>query len=112
MNWNKLENLTQLDEIIKESQDRSVMIFKHSTSCSISSMALNRLSRNWKTEDSEKVTPYYLDLISFREISNKIADQFGVYHQSPQVILIKEGKATYDNSHMGINYQEIMDQAT
>ncbi len=75
-------------------------------------MALNRLSRNWKTEDSEKVTPYYLDLISFREISNKIADQFGVYHQSPQVILIKEGKATYDNSHMGINYQEIMDQAS
>lgn len=110
MNWNKLENLRQIGEIIEESKTKPVLIFKHSTSCSISSMALNRLSRNWKTEDSEKVKPYYLDLIGFREISNKIAEEFGVYHQSPQVILIKNGKATYDNSHMGISYMDILSE--
>jgi bacillithiol system protein YtxJ len=111
MNWDKIENLLQLEEIIEESKSKPVLIFKHSTSCSISSMALNRLSRNWKSEDSEKVKAYYLDLISYREISNKIAEQFGVYHQSPQVILIKDGKAVYDNSHMGINYGDIMAEA-
>ena len=110
MNWLTLENLAQLEEIKAQSSDKPVLIFKHSTSCSISGMAWNRIQRNWKEEDLQKVTPYYLDLLSYRAISNQIAEDFGVYHQSPQVILIKDGKAIYDNSHMGISYAEIMEK--
>ena len=110
MNWLNLENATQLEEIKAQSTDKPVLIFKHSTSCSISGMAWNRMQRNWKEEDFKKVTPYYLDLLSYRAISNQIASDFGVYHQSPQVILIKDGKAIYDNSHMGISYAEIMEK--
>lgn len=108
MDWKKLESLEQLAHIKKESQEKPVLIFKHSSRCSISSIAWDRLKRNWKSEDSEKVSPYFLDLISYREISNTIAKEFEVYHESPQIILIKEGEAVYDTSHMGINYNDIM----
>jgi len=109
-NWKKLQHLSQIDSIKKESEQQPVMIFKHSTRCSISAMAWDRLKRNWKPEDSARVSPYYLDLITYREISNAIAKEFDVYHESPQVIIIKGGKATYNNSHMGINYKEILSQ--
>ncbi|MCR9016199.1 bacillithiol system redox-active protein YtxJ [Aquiflexum gelatinilyticum] len=108
MDWNILENLSQLEEIKQKSGEKPVLIFKHSTRCSISGMAWNRLKRNWKKEDSEKVTPYFLDLIRHREISNQIEKEFSVYHESPQVIIVKSGKAVYDNSHMGISYADIM----
>jgi bacillithiol system protein YtxJ len=110
MDWIKLENSTQLEEIKKISAEKPVLIFKHSTRCSISSMAFDRLRRNWKQEDTEKVTPFFLDLIRYRNISDQISSDFGVYHQSPQIILIKEGQAIYDNSHMGISYPDIMNR--
>lgn len=108
MDWKRLESLEQLAQIKQESQEKPVLIFKHSSRCSISSIAWDRLKRNWKSEDSERISPYFLDLISYREISNTIAREFEVYHESPQIILIKEGKAVYDTSHMGINYHDIM----
>jgi bacillithiol system protein YtxJ len=108
MSWIKLEDLSQLEKIKEESNEKPVVIFKHSTSCSISGMAWNRIQRNWTNDDSEKLTPYFLDLIANRAISNAVADEFGITHASPQVIVIKDGKAVYDNSHMGISYQDIV----
>ncbi|NVJ87125.1 MAG: bacillithiol system redox-active protein YtxJ [Algoriphagus sp.] len=108
MNWQKLTQVEQLEEIKRQSFDRPVLLFKHSTRCSISSMSLDRLSRNWQPSDEEKVTPYFLDLISYRDLSNQVAMLFGIPHQSPQVILVKNGQVVYDNSHFGISYQEIM----
>lgn len=61
--------------------------------------------------DTNKLTPYYLDLIANRDVSNKIEEVLHVEHQSPQLILIKNGKSIYDTSHMGINYGELMAQA-
>ncbi|EPR65864.1 bacillithiol system redox-active protein YtxJ [Cyclobacterium qasimii] len=108
MSWIKLEDVAQLNKIKEESNEKPVVIFKHSTSCSISGMAWNRVQRNWKAADSDKFTPYYLDLLANRALSSAIADEFGVTHASPQVIVVKDGKAVYNNSHMGINYNEIV----
>lgn len=108
MNWNRLESINQLAEIKEKSQEKPVLIFKHSTRCSISSMVWDRLKRNWKAEDFDKVEPFFLDLIAHRDISNTIAQEFDVYHESPQIIVVKDGKAVYDTSHMGINYADIM----
>lgn len=107
MNWKKLTNSSQIEEIKELSKEKPVLIFKHSTRCSISSMSLDRLLRNWKPGDEEKVEPYYLDLISYRGLSDQIEDEFGVEHASPQVILVKDGKAIYDNSHFGISHSDI-----
>jgi len=108
MNWNKLSDIAQLDELVKASNDKPVLIFKHSTRCSISSTALDRLERSWKSEEVEGLEPYYLDLIQFRNISGAVAEKFDVEHQSPQVLIIKEGKAVYDASHYDIRYQELL----
>lgn len=108
MNWNKLTQADQLEEIKTLSFEKPVLIFKHSTRCSISSMSLDRLLRNWKFEDEEKVVPFYLDLISFRNLSDLVEEKFGVPHESPQVILIQNGQVIYENSHFGISYPEIM----
>lgn len=110
MNWKKLTDSTQIEEIKELSNSKPVLIFKHSTRCSVSSMSLDRLLRNWKTEDGEKVVPYFLDLIVFRNLSDQIEGTFGVAHESPQVLIIRNGKAIYDNSHFGISYPEIMAQ--
>lgn len=109
--WRKIEDLAQIEEIKKESETRTVLIFKHSTRCSISAMAWDRLQRNWRPEDGEKISAYYLDLLRFREISNHVAKSFDVEHESPQIIIIKSGTATYNNSHMGINYNDILSRA-
>ncbi|GAB3228367.1 bacillithiol system redox-active protein YtxJ [Algoriphagus aestuariicola] len=110
MNWKKLTESTQIEEIKALSTSKPVLIFKHSTRCSVSSMSLDRLLRNWKTEDGERVVPYFLDLIAFRSLSNQIEAEFGVPHESPQVIIVRNGRAVYDNSHFGISYPEIMAQ--
>jgi bacillithiol system protein YtxJ len=108
MNWNKLIQASQLEEIKSISEQKPVLIFKHSTRCSISSMSLDRMLRNWKTEDEDKLTVFYLDLIEYRAISDLVSATFGIPHESPQVILVKNGEAVYDNSHYGISYPEIM----
>ncbi|MDN5203550.1 bacillithiol system redox-active protein YtxJ [Fulvivirgaceae bacterium BMA10] len=110
MDWKKIENVETVEDIIKESRDRAVLIFKHSTRCPISSMALDRLIRSWDHQDMGHVGIYYLDLIANRQISNSIANVFGVPHESPQVLLIKDGECFYDNSHMGINYGDLKER--
>ena len=108
MDWISLTSSAQLADIIEKSKHQPQLIFKHSTRCSISSMAKNRLER---TIPPENIDFYYLDLISYRELSTKIAEDFDVFHESPQVILIKNGECSYDESHSGINMDDIIEQA-
>lgn len=104
--WNDLTELKQLDTIVAESAQTPVLIFKHSTRCPVSRMALRNFEQEYDIEEG-KLKAYYLDLLEHRDISNEIAERFGVYHQSPQVILIKDGKAVYDTSHHEIDAGEV-----
>jgi len=108
MNWIQLNSSGQLDDIIEQSKYTPQIIFKHSTRCSISIMALNRLERE---PFPEGLSFYYLDLLTYREISNLIADKFNVEHQSPQVLLIKNKQCTYDETYSAISMDEIVEQA-
>ena len=108
MNWEQLTEEAQLATILKKSFEQPVVIFKHSTRCSISSMAKSRLER---VSAPDNISFYYLDLIRYRSVSNKIAEMFGVYHESPQVLLIRNGECVYDESHGGIDMTEIASQA-
>jgi bacillithiol system protein YtxJ len=107
MNWNTLENADQLTELINESKEKDVLIFKHSTRCSTSKATLDRLERNWKECEMPNVKPYFLDLLTYRELSNAIAARFGVKHQSPQVLIISNGQSRYDRSHFDIDFHQI-----
>jgi len=108
INWNALTTLQQLNEISEESNQKPVVIFKHSTRCSISRMALKQFENNFDLHD--EVKPYFLDLIEHRDVSNEIANRFDVIHQSPQILLIKDGKSVYDVSHDGIDAEVLRDK--
>lgn len=111
MNWNTLEKIEDLDQALEASKTGPIVLFKHSTRCSISSSALNRLERNWQ-ESETAATPYYLDLISHRDISGSIAEKLGVQHQSPQMIIVENGKAIFNSSHMDINFEDVKSNAS
>ena len=104
--WNELTDLKQLDAIAEESSETPVIIFKHSTRCSISRMALKNFEREYSIEE-DSAKPYFLDLLEHRDISNAIASRFGVTHQSPQLILIKQGAAVYNTSHSDIDAEAV-----
>lgn len=108
MNWNTLSSVEQLEEIRSASYQQPQLIFKHSTRCSISSMVRSRLERS---ETPSNISFHYLDLLAYRPLSNQVAEDFSVYHESPQVLLIKNGECVYDESHQGINMDEIAEQA-
>jgi bacillithiol system protein YtxJ len=108
MNWIKIESEDSLNQLNKVSEQQDVLIFKHSTRCSISAMALGRLERNWKENETANPQAYYLDLLNFRPLSNKIAEMYGVEHQSPQVLIIRKGKCIYSATHSDISYDEIL----
>ena len=104
MNWNQLTTEQQLDELIQASQEKPLVIFKHSTRCSISSTALSRLERAW---DADQTPAFYLDLIAYRPISGLIAEKFNIGHQSPQVLVIDKGNCTYSATHWDISMDEL-----
>ncbi len=106
MNWKEFTSEDGLVEITKLSAQKPQVIFKHSTRCSISSMAKSRLER---AETPEGIDFNYLDLIAHRAISTKIAENFDVEHASPQVLIIKDGKCIYDESHNAISMDEIVE---
>ncbi len=107
MNWIQLTSVQQLENIKEKSKDKPQVIFKHSTRCSVSSMAKNRLERK---EFPSEADFYYLDLIANRSLSLKIEEDFNVYHESPQVLVIKNGACVYDESHSGISMDLIKEQ--
>jgi bacillithiol system protein YtxJ len=106
MDWNTLTTTQDLNQIVDRSHNVPCLIFKHSTRCSISFMAKHRLEEKWDFSATQ-IEPYYLDLISNRNVSNEIADRFQVYHESPQILLIKNGECVHDASHLDISVEEI-----
>ena len=111
MNWNKIESEETLNQINLQSEHADVLVFKHSTRCSISAMALSRLERNWKEAETEHLKPYYLDLLNYRPLSGKIAETYGVEHQSPQILVIRKGKCVYSATHSDISYDSIIEHS-
>lgn len=103
--WIDLINEDQLKNALVQSSEKPVLFFKHSTRCSISSMALSRFEENWNTEN--KCELYFLDLLENRALSNLIAELTKVEHQSPQVIVLRNNEVIYSATHSSISANEI-----
>ncbi len=102
--WKQIESIQELEVADQTSYNKPVVLFKHSTTCSISSMAKSRLEGE---SDVNSPEIYYLDLLAHRDVSNTIADKYGVRHESPQVIVLSNGQATYHASHGRINMNDL-----
>lgn len=109
ISWNHLSSLQQLQEAIQNSDSTPVVLFKHSTRCGVSSMALNRLD---SSEDLAKSSAnfYFIDLLAFREISQAVSEEFHIQHESPQLIIVKNGQARYHASHSDIRPNTLLEQ--
>lgn len=104
--WHVLAKMDQLDEIVEQSKSKPVAIFKHSTRCGISRGVLKLLEKNYNLTD-DQLKLYYLDLLQNRDISNEIAARFKVPHESPQMIVIKNGIVVYQDSHHAIQASDL-----
>ncbi|OIQ35544.1 MAG: hypothetical protein BM563_11880 [Bacteroidetes bacterium MedPE-SWsnd-G1] len=103
LNWIPLTSIEQLDELT--SSNSAIAIFKHSTRCIVSSMAKKQLESSFDLDDT--IEMYYLDLITYRNISNEIADRFNIRHESPQLIVLKANKVQTYASHSAISEIEL-----
>lgn len=104
MQWTKITDISQISEIQKN--PGYSLIFKHSTRCSVSMMAKRRFEMDWDAIP-EGTALYFLDLISYRDISAQIAETFQVHHESPQILLIRDGDCVLDASHGDISADEV-----
>ncbi len=101
VNWIPLTEMEQLTTIKNLSEKEPIAIFKHSTRCGISSMVIKRFENSFD-EELKNFKVYYLDLLNYRAISNEIASQFQVMHQSPQLLVVKKGAVLTHASHYDI----------
>jgi bacillithiol system protein YtxJ len=110
MSWQTLRSVADLDVVESASADRPQLLFKHSTRCSISSVARRRLEGQ-SAQLAQAMDLHFLDLIAHRDVSNAIAERLGVAHESPQTILLYRGQVLLDQSHMGIDPAELITEA-
>lgn len=106
LNWKSLADLGQLNDIVNLSEEKTVVIFKHSTTCSISRMVLRNFENEYNQDNNLEI--YFLDLLKNRDISNEIASKFSVVHQSPQILVIKNGVSVYNASHENIHADDLL----
>lgn len=106
MNWIHLTRPEELRAVNEASRQRPVLIFKHSTSCGISAMALARIERAWKPTDDH--TTYFIELRKNRDVSNAVEEQYGIRHESPQALIILAGQCVHADSHSGIRYDALV----
>jgi bacillithiol system protein YtxJ len=104
MNWTRLESNEQWEALLAASAQRPQLVFKHSTRCSVSKVAQTRLEGSKLPENADY---HFLDLIRFRDISNRIAADMNIVHESPQILIIRNGTCTFHESHLGITAKEI-----
>ncbi len=106
-NWKQLQSMADLDGAQELSFQKPVVLFKDSTTCGISAYAKQKLTG---LEITDRFEFFYLDLLAHRDISNEIAHRFGVIHQSPQIIVLKDSRSVFDTSHHAISSEVVLKQ--
>jgi bacillithiol system protein YtxJ len=107
--WIQITQLEQIEEI--KSNTGLSLIFKHSTTCPVSMMS--KKTFEWEVDQiPPTVSLYFLDLLRYRSLSNEIANEFQVKHESPQVILIEAGRVIHKASHSEISASAIASYAS
>lgn len=101
VNWIPLKSIEELDNISKNSESEAILVFKHSTRCGISSMVIKQFEKMF-TDEHQHLKVYYLDLLNYRDISDEVGFRFQVMHQSPQLIVVRNGVSVHHASHHDI----------
>jgi len=108
MDWKPIDDIKTLDEIDQISKTQSIIIFKHSTRCHISAQVISNIENSYDLAGNQNFVWYYLDLLQYRNISNAIATRYGIEHESPQALVIRNGQCVYNTSHFDIRYGDLV----
>ena len=106
MNWKHLTSVGDLEKAILASDLGTVVLFKHSTRCSVSRMALKMFEQGWD-ETLNDVSAYYLDLLENRPVSAAIGDKLHIEHQSPQMLILQNGQVVHHSNHHDIDVNAV-----
>lgn len=104
--WELLESEAQFRNVVKNSSKKPKVIFKHSTRCGISRMVLKNFENGFTLKGNEAGF-YILDLLNHREVSNIIASDLKITHQSPQIIVLRDELVIHTDSHHGIDIHKV-----
>lgn len=110
LEWNSLTQSDDMDQLIRESDEYPLLIFKHSTRCNVSSIAKMRLEAQW--DEAPNLKPYLLDIFKNRDVSDAMVDVFGIEHESPQALILHKGVCVYHTSHLDISVESILRMAS
>lgn len=105
----EITDKSELEKILAESGQGKVLIFKHSTTCPISARAWREVQK-FAAETKAELQGVMIKVIESRPLSNFVAENFLVTHQSPQALLLSKGQLVWHTSHQGVT-QENIEQA-
>ncbi len=106
--WHPLSETDQLKEVLEQSVDQPQLIFKHSTKCGVSTVAKKNLEAVFE-EIIPQADVHIVDVIKNREVSNEIASELNVQHESPQLIKVHQQDTSWDISHAKIQSQKVLE---
>ncbi|MBN31995.1 MAG: bacillithiol system redox-active protein YtxJ [Crocinitomicaceae bacterium] len=106
MKWNTLESMKDWTAALEASDEQPVVVFKHSNRCNISRMALKLTEQRWELPACVK--PFLLDLLNHRTVSNAISQDLETEHQSPQLLLVRNGKTVHCANHSNIDPVDLL----
>ena len=110
MEWIELNSNAKFENALVASENSPIVIFKHSSVCSLSSVALSRLERSWKEDEMAGVRFYFLSVVANRDLCRHIQEVMNVRHESPQILLVRQGQCTYNTSHWAISYEKLRNE--
>ncbi|HOJ70137.1 MAG TPA: bacillithiol system redox-active protein YtxJ [Candidatus Hydrogenedentes bacterium] len=99
--WTEITTPETLETILSRQGDLPVLLFKHSTRCPISARAL-RAVESWLAEHPNLVHPCRILVVEHRAVSNLAAERLGIRHESPQAMLLRDGRVVWHASHLSI----------
>jgi len=109
-NLTPLNDVQSLDAAIAESRERPVLLFKHSRYCGVSCEALDELHSHIEGRTEATVVYKMITVQTHRPVSDAVSQRLGLRHETPQAILLRDGKVIWNASHFRITATQL-DQA-
>ena len=103
-----LQGLDELDRLLAASDNRPLLLFKHSHTCGVSAEALDELMTHLDGEPAD--VEYAMETVqTHREVSKAVAKRLGIRHETPQALLIRDGRVVWSASHFRVTANAVVD---
>ncbi len=106
-NYHEIISTESLVEALKLSERETVLFFKHSATCGVSVRAFNEFQKYLESPAASLARNYVIVVQESREASDELASLVEVEHESPQAIVVRDGRAVWNDSHLAIKSEKL-----